>query len=157
MKSQELAVTSLRPDPADPLGLDLKHILSVLAGKLEGWSWWVRGLDWLGDPGDVFRGSATLVGAGWFYVNSKELVAAADRIYQTVEGDFLAYPRTDHPTELWPEGPSLLDFPRSRAVVAIIAVDGCYFDVYSKDPEVTRLLHEKFNTAREEHVDHYFP
>ncbi len=49
MKMQELAILSLHPDPSNPLGLDLKHILSALNRKIAAWVWCVRNLDWLGE------------------------------------------------------------------------------------------------------------
>ena len=48
MKTQELTVLSLRPDPSNPLGLDLEHILSALDRKIADWGWCVKNLDWLG-------------------------------------------------------------------------------------------------------------
>ncbi len=156
MKTQELTVFSLRPDPSNPLGLDLKHILSALDRKIADWVWCVKNLDWLGENGESLCQAVEAAGPGGFWIDSHDLVKEVNGIYQTVEGEFIAFPQSIDRRELGPLDLSLSSFPGSRAVVAIVAVDGCYFDVYSKDSEATGRLHERFPDATVENPELYF-
>ena len=76
-----------------------------------------------------------------------------DRDVSDVRG---AFPKTIDRRELEPGDLDLSSFPASKAVIAIVAVDGCYFDVYSKDFEATKRLHESFPDATAENPDLYF-
>ncbi|HEV3121499.1 MAG TPA: hypothetical protein VGY53_06335 [Isosphaeraceae bacterium] len=147
MKTQELAVLSLRPDPSHPLGLDLKHILAALQRDIPDWVWCVKNLDWLGENGESLCNAVQAAGPGGFWFDSQDLVKVVKGIYQTVEGEFIAFPRSIDRRALGPQDLSLSSFPSSRAVAAIVAVDGCYFDVYSKDSQATSRLHETFPGA----------
>jgi hypothetical protein len=155
MQIRELGVISIHLDPSHPLEMDLKHILSILEGKLEHWVWCVRGLDWLGDGGEAFCQAVEAAGPGGLWIDSHGLGEEARRIYQTIEGEFLAFPRSIDRRHVRAIDLDLSSFPTSKAVVAIVAVDGCYFDVYSKDPEVTALL-EKLPNAKSENPERYF-
>ncbi len=95
-------------------------------------------------------------GPGGFWIDSHDLVKEVKGIYQTVEGEFIAFHQSIDQRELGPIDLSLSSFPGSRAVVAIVAVDGCYFDVYSKDSEATSKLLEKFPGATVENPELYF-
>ena len=53
MQTHELSIISIHPDPARPLDLDLRHILSGLGKRLGKWVWNVRDLDWLGEDGET--------------------------------------------------------------------------------------------------------
>jgi hypothetical protein len=156
MKTQELAVIAIHPDPSNPLGLDLRDILSALGGKLEGWTWCVRDLDWLGEGGEPFCRSVEEAGPHGLWLDSDELVRAVRGIYQTIEGRFLAFRRSTRRQDLAAADLDLSAFPSSRSVLAIVAVDGSFFDVYSKDPEATRLLRDNFPGARDECPERYF-
>jgi len=155
MKTRELGVLSFHPDPSEPLGLDLKHILSALEGKLGDWVWSVKTLDWLGNEAEAFCEAVEAAGPGGLWIDSHDLVAVVSGIYQTIEGEFFAFPRSIDRREVGTIDLDLSSFPASKAVIAIIAVDGCYFDIYSKDPEVTSLL-EKLPNARSESPERYF-
>ncbi len=156
MRTQELAVVSLQPDPSCPLGLDLKHILSALGGKLRDWVWCLKDLDWLGENGESLRDAVEAAGPGGLWIDSRDLLDIVAGIYQTIEGEFLAFPESIDRRDLGAPDLDLSSFPASRAVLAVVAVDGCSFDVYSKDPETTHLLQDTFPGARSENLDHYF-
>ena len=156
MKTQELTVLSLRPDPTDPLGLDLKHILSAFGSKLADWVWRVKNLDWLGNDGEPLCQAVEAAGPGGYWIDSRELVKEVNGIYQTIEGEFTAFPKSMDRANLGPLDLELSSFPESRAVVAIVAVDGCYFDIYSKNPDATNMVHERFPEATVENPEVYF-
>jgi hypothetical protein len=156
VKTHELTILSLRPDPSDPLGLDLKHVLSAFGREIADWVWCVKDLDWLGENAESLCQAVEAAGPGGVWVDSQDLHREANGIYQTIEGEFIAFSRSIDRQGLGPFDLSLSSFPESRAVIAIVAVDGCYFDVYSKDPETTRRLRERFPTARVEDPKLYF-
>jgi hypothetical protein len=156
MKTRELSVISLHPDPSNPLGLDLKQIISALDREIEDWVWCVKHLDWLGENGESLCQAVEAAGAGGFWIDSPVLLQEVAGIYQTIEGEFIAFPRTIDRRQLGLLDLSLSSFPASRAVVAIVAVDGCYFDVYSKDSKTTGRLYERFPDARVEDPKLYF-
>ena len=94
MPIRELGVISIHPDPSQPLGMDLRHILSTLGGNLGDWIWCVKKLDWLGDDGEAFCAAVEAAGPGGLWIDSHDLVEKAKGIYQTIEGEFLAFPRS---------------------------------------------------------------
>jgi len=158
MPLQELAVISIHPDPERPLELDLKHILSALGERLEDWVWCIRDLDCLGQGQDAEAFSRAVEDAGspGLWINSEDFLRRSRGIYQTIEGSFLAFPGSLDRRSLDGDELCLGLFPTSKAEFAIVAVDGCYFDIYSKDPAATHELLERFATARPEPADHYF-
>jgi hypothetical protein len=156
MKTQEVTVLSLRPDPANPLGLDLKHILSAFDRNLGDWVWCLKNLDWLGENGESLCQAVEAAGPGGFWIDSRDLVKEVNGIYQTIEGDFMAFPRSIDRRNLGVLDLSLSSFPASKSVIAVVAVDGCYFDIYSKDPESTNTLLERFPDATVENPELYF-
>jgi hypothetical protein len=95
-------------------------------------------------------------GPGGLWIDSEGLVKQSNGIYQTIEGKFMAFPKSIDRRELGPLDLSVSSFPASKAVVAVVAVDGCYFDVFSKDHETTNRLHEKFPDAMVEDPALYF-
>jgi hypothetical protein len=156
MKTQEVNVVSLHPDPSNPLGLDLKHILSSLDRKLVDWVWCVKNLDWLGENGESLCEAVEAAGSEGFWIDSQDLVKEVRGIYQTIEGEFVAFPRSIDRRDLEAIDLDLASFPASRAVVAVVAVDGCCFDVYSKDSETLKMLQDRFPDAKHENPDLYF-
>jgi hypothetical protein len=156
MRTRELAVVSIHPDRSEPLGVDLKHILAALEGSLGAWVWCVKNLDWLGEDGESLCQAVEAAGPDGLWIDSNELREYVGRIYQTIEGEFLAFPKSIDRQRLDGNDVDLSSFPTSKAVVAIVAVDGCYFDVYSKDPGVTASLVEGLQNVRLENPDQYF-
>jgi hypothetical protein len=155
MQTRELGVVSIHPDPSQPLGVDIKDILSALERKLEGWVWCVKNLDWLGNDGEAVCEAVEAAGPGGLWLESREFIEESREIYQTIEGEFFAFPRSIDRQDVRASDLDLSSFPTSRAVVAIVAVDGCYFDVYSNEHEVTCLLATLPN-ARSERPEDYF-
>ena len=153
---EELAVVSIHPDPSHPLGLDLKDILAVLGNRLNDWVWCVKNLDWLGEESESLCEAVEAAGPDGVWIDSRALLEAARGIYQTIEGRFLAFPRSIEKESLEASDYSLIAFPASPAALAIVAVDGGCFDVYSKDPETTQNLHDAFPIVGDENLEHYF-
>jgi hypothetical protein len=156
MQTQELSVLSIHPDPARPLDLDLRHILSALGERLGNWVWCVRHLDWLGKDGETLGWAVEAAGPGGLWLDSQQLIEGAQGIYQTIEGSFLAFSKSLDRRTIDASDLALASFPRNKADFAIIAVDGWYFDIYSKDSLITNDLLHKFPSARAEPPDRYF-
>jgi hypothetical protein len=156
MQTHELAVISIHPDQARPLDLDLRHILSALGKRSENWVWCVRDLDWLGEDGETLYRAVEAAGPTGFWLGSQELEQRAQSIYQTIEGSFLAFPKSLDRRSLDITDLDLASFPASQAEFAIVAVDGCYFDIYSKDALATQDLLGRFPNVHSEPTDRYF-
>ncbi len=155
MPTQNITVVSIHPDRAGPLALDLKDLLSALGPHLGEWNWCVRNLDWLGEGGEAFCRRVQAEGPAGLWIPSEELVRHAAKIYQTIEGEFLAFPQEVDPKTVQEEELNLRAFPASRADLALQAVDGCFFEIFTKDPEVLNAL-KKFKDLREENPTNYF-
>jgi hypothetical protein len=157
MTTRELAVISIRPDPARPLGLDLGSILAAFGDRLARWVWCVRDLDWLGEDDEAFCRAVEAAGPHGLWLASDELLAHARGIHQTVEGTFLAFPGSLAPAAIRDDELLLASFPTSRAEVAIEAVDGILFDVHTKSPEIAENLLRRFSGAHAEDPTCYYP
>jgi hypothetical protein len=154
LKTQNVAIVSIHPDPAAPLAIEVKDILAALAPHLPHWIWCVRKLDWLGENADAVCQMVEAAPNG-LWMTSQELLAHTRKIYQTIDGEFLAFPRKIEPNEVAPDEIGLAGFPESRAELAIVAVDGSYFEVYAKDAGIAASLRALKN-VREENSDRYF-
>jgi Protein of unknown function (DUF2691) len=154
MKTQNIAVVSIHPDSSLPLGIDVKDILTALVPFLPQWTWCVRNLDWLGENADAACQAVEAAPNG-LWMSSQELLAHASKIYQTIDGEFVAFPRNVEPKDVNPPELRLAAFPESRAELAIVAVDGSYFEVYAKDPDIAASLRGLGN-VRDENPDQYF-
>lgn len=142
MTTNPVSVVSLHPDPARPLDLDLKHILSALGPFISEWTWCVMSLDWLGDQSseDLCR-AVERAGQAGLWMSAQGLVDSANKVYQTMEGEFLAFPERIDPGTLSSDDLNLRCFPSNRADLAIVAIDGQFFEVYTKNSKwLTSLL-----------------
>jgi hypothetical protein len=155
VKTQNVAVVSIHPDPATPIALDIKDILAALGSHLPQWTWCVRDLDWLGENADALCRTVEASTPNGHWLASEDLLSQARHVYQTIEGEFLAFPRGVEPNEVKVQDLNLGTFPESKAELAIVAVDGCYFDVYVKDPEMLTSLRE-LGDVRDEDTKMYF-
>lgn len=134
MNTTTVSIVSVRPDPDRRLDLDLKHILSALAPFLSEWMWCIRNLDWLGDQGseDLCLAVET-AGRKGLWMSSQDLVDIANRVYQTIEGEFVAFAKCIDAETISSDDLALGCFPRNEAQLAIVAIDGGFFEVYAKD------------------------
>ena len=80
MQTRELGIISIHPNPSQPLGMDLKHILSALENKLGNWVWCVKNPDWLGNGAEAFCEAVEAAGPGGLWIDSHDLVAAVSGI-----------------------------------------------------------------------------
>lgn len=140
MQARTICVFTIRPDPSRPLAMDLKHILAALDGAPAAWVWCVRGVDVLGEGAEAFCEAVEAAGPGGLWVESDDLLSIAAGIYQTIEGTFLAFPEGTEPGMIPASDLDLASFPTSPAVLAIVAVDGSWFDVYVKDPDLATRI-----------------
>jgi hypothetical protein len=134
MNSATVSIVSLWPDPDRRLDLDLKHIVSALRPFWAEWRWCVKNLDWLGDQSseDICK-AVERAGQIGLWMSSEELVDNANKVYQTIEGQFLAFPTGTDPRTLSSVDLNLREFPSNRAQLVIAAIDGWFFNVYAKD------------------------
>jgi hypothetical protein len=155
VKTQSIAIVSLHPDPDKPLAFDLKEILAALGPQLQSWIWCVRNLDWLGENADAICETVEAAAPGGIWLKSDDLLKRARGVYQTIEGELLAFPCEIDPKTVPVQELSLRAFPGGRAELAIVAVDGGFFEVYAKDAEVIGGL-KSFCEVRDENPDNYF-
>jgi hypothetical protein len=155
MKTQNVSIVSIHPDPARPLELDLQHILAALAPHSSRWKWCIRNLDWLGEKAEAVCRRVEAAGPAGVWMNSEELLNEARQVYQTIEGEFLAFPSDVDPEEISIHDEALNAFPGSQAELAIAAVDGGFFEVYAKDADVLASV-RKFKDVRDEDPSRYF-
>src|SRR5205823_4888644 len=108
------------------------------------------------EDGETFCRAVEAAGPEGLWQTSDELLRRAQGIYQTIEGSFLAFSRSLDRHTIDGSDLELASFPSSKAEFAIVAVDGCYFDVYSKDAVVTHDLLDRFPNAQSEPTDRFF-
>jgi len=133
-------------DSADGgLSVDLKDLLQALRGFLSRWTWCIRDLDAAGEDLNGLC-QATWEAPVWF--SSNELLALSQRVQQTVEGVFLAFPEWLKAAELDPAELEVGRFPHSRCELAITAVDSSYFEIYAKDIGCADAIRQHFKDVR---------
>jgi hypothetical protein len=155
MKTQDITILSIHPDATQPLAFDLKELLAALKPYCERWIWCVRNLDWLGENSEAVCQQVEAAGLAGLWMSSQDLLGHARGIYQTIEGEFLAFPREVDPRTVNADEVNLGAFPASRAELVIVAVDGGFFEVYAKDPKLLTPLRQ-FKDVREEDPGAYF-
>jgi hypothetical protein len=155
MHTQQISVVSVHPDPAEPLAVDLKDLLAAFAPHLDQWIWCVRNLDWLGQDAEKLCGEVEAAGPAGLWISSQDLRQQAGGVHQTIEGEFLAFPRGIDPGTVDAAELNLATFSWNRAELGIVAVDGGFFDVLVKDPALLRCL-KGFRDVRAEDPGNYF-
>jgi hypothetical protein len=156
MISSTITIMSLRPAIDGPLEFDLKHILHALRPFLSEWVWCIQKVDWLGDDisEDVCQKVAG-TGANGLWISSDALLEIVNKVYQTIEGVFLAFPIATDPGTLPLKDIELKYFPTSPASLAIVAIDGSFFEVYTKDAKHIGAL-QIFEGIQYENPNLYF-
>jgi hypothetical protein len=158
MPESELYIVSIHDEEAERpvLAIDLQHIVAALAPFCQEWIFCVVDLDAVGPGASGLCAEVDAAGGHGVWLSSVELGARVAGLEQTIDGTVLAFPKdTDVPavslTEL-----ELNRFPSSRAVAAIVAVDGSYFEVYAKQSRVAELLRCTFRDVRQHDPADYF-
>ncbi len=121
---------------------------------MEQWIWCVRNLDWLGKDGEAICQKIAAAGSKGLWMSAAELLGYSEGVYQTIEGEFWAFPRHINPLEVTADDLNLRAFSSSRAELAIIAVDGGFFEVYAKDSDFLSPL-RGFQDVRDENPNDY--
>src|SRR5262245_8823232 len=156
MQPTRVEVFSLHPH-ADPPEFDLKDILRALEALAKGCVWWLSGLESVGGAVCESGGRASdTAGDKGLWMPWAELEAFAQDTRQTIEGRLVAFPADLDRRAVTAEERGLGAFPTSRASLAIVAIDGCYFDVYAKTPDVGASLRQHFREVRVEDPSNYF-
>jgi hypothetical protein len=146
MANPKVAVLTIYPAWQEgELGLDLRDLLTALKPRLEDWVWCVSRLDWLGEDEDAetFCMATDAASADGVWMSSKELVHRAGKVYQTIEGTFLAYPKRAAPLEINCAGAAAdRAWAVDEPVLSIEAIDGTLFEVCARDASLLDLLRD---------------
>jgi hypothetical protein len=145
MAKRNVYVLTIHDSAEGVLRVDLKDVLHALRSHVPQWTWCVRGLDAVGEDLGEF---CDLTEKAPVWLSAEELLALAQRIEQTIEGEFLAFPRELSEIDLDESELELGRFPESRAELAITAVDSSCFDVYAKDLDCVNAIRQSFKDIR---------
>jgi hypothetical protein len=137
------------------LAFELKDVLRALDNYVDRWSWCITELDCFGGESEAVCQAVEATHGSGIWLSSTELRKLAAGIAQTIDGQFIAYPkeidrRTVDPGAAWGE------FPASRAELFIHAVDSTFFEIFVKDPEIAVRLQQTFKDVRVEDPEVYF-
>lgn len=113
------------------LAFDLKDILRAIGPVVESLEWRLEDIDCTGEGSDEIH---DLCDRGE-QVTGARLVALAERILQTIDGEFRGY-RSDAPD-------------RDMPWLIIRAVDSTVFDVECDDPDVLAAVRRRFTDVRD--------
>ncbi len=157
MPTPTVAVLSLRPlDPTRPDAPDLRDILQALGPRLGDWGWCVKHLDWLGDAAaDEFSQRVEAARPGGVWLPSEMLQQYARNVWQTIDGDFYAFPQTVDPGSVNTRNLDAMSFATLPWELAIRAVDGTWFDILAKDPDDLSRVRHLAGARVEDVTDHY--
>jgi hypothetical protein len=137
------------------LAVDLKDILRVLTGCLTRWTWCITSLDCQGGQCDAVCRAVESASPG-LWMSSEDLVKFARSVHQVIEGTFIAFPNNIDTESIESSDLDLGEFPLHRAELAVVVVDGSWFDVFTKDPEIADLLRRSFDDVRDENPGNFF-
>jgi len=129
--------------PEGHLAFDLLDIIKCLTSTIESYRWVAFDLDFLGD---MFFAEGECL-------STSELIDRSTKVEQVIDDTFLAYSHTPIAGSVRSDWSH---FPGSSAVLAVVAIDSSFFDVYTKNVDHMRLLKSRFADVREEDPDRYF-
>jgi formylmethanofuran dehydrogenase subunit E len=131
--------------PAGYLAFDVIDIIDAILPKVSSYYWIALDVDWIG--GSIREGET---------MTTFELKLCLANVVQIIDGIFLGYNTLCPELDRGKAAKDYAHFPDSDADIAIVAVDGSFFEVYTKDAEIIRLLRDRFVDVREEDVSNYF-
>jgi len=157
MPKSAVQVFSIHDHQESLLAFDLKDVLQALNGQFALAAWCITVLECVGGERceEACQAVEKSEGAG-VWLSWDELVKLANQIDQTIEGEFLAFPREIEKASVTGQDLDLGHFPTSKAELAILAVDSSYFEVYAKNPEVLAALRHCFRDVRLEDPSPFF-
>lgn len=163
MSKESVWVASIHDAASNGVQLcELKELLGALGEYRQRWVWCITELDAFGhamaDNDEVEAACSSVVASNGkgLWLSWDELAMLAERIDQTIDGVFLAFPRgTDRATVQEPET-ALSGFPSSKAEMVIHVIDSTLVDVYAKDSSIFQQLRKRFRDVREENPRMYF-
>src|SRR5262249_21888100 len=110
----------------------------------------IESYEWIAFDVDFVGGSFVAEGE---LLTTRTLLERSRNVEQTIDGKFLAYhERPIVAKARW----DYSHFPDSNAVLAVVAVDSSYFEVYTKNAENVRLLKGRFSDVTDEDPNQYF-
>jgi hypothetical protein len=155
MQPDAIQVISIHDHQGEFLAFDLKHVLQVLEARLADWAWCLTVLDGVG--GEYSEAVCRQVErAGRLWLSTPELNQLANDIRQTIDAECIGFPAGVDRQKVSDRDVDLGYFPSGRAGLAIVAVDGSYYEVYAKDPELVESLRKHFKEVRLEDPSRYF-
>ena len=131
-------------DPQGFLAFDLREILECLLPAIEPYRWVAYDVDVEGE----------------FAIPEEELLTTAAlletsrKIAQTIDGRFVGY--EDNVDQATIAVDCSRSFPRSQAVLEVVAVDSTLFDILTKKAAHVALLRSRFSDLREEDTSQYW-
>jgi hypothetical protein len=152
---ETIQVLSIHDAKDMQLAVDLKDILRVLTGYLTRWTWCITSLDCQGGECDAVCQAVENASPG-SWMSSEDLVKFAGGVHQVIEGTFIALPKNIDRESIEPADLDLGEFPSHRAEFAVVVVDGSWFDVFTKDPEIADLLRRSFEDVRDQNPGNFF-
>ncbi len=157
MPKTAIQVLSIHDHKASLLAFDLKDLLQALNRHFAQSAWCITLLECVGGEAceEACRTVENSGGAG-LWLSGQELVSLANRIDQTIEGEFLAFPGDIDRATVTEQDLDLGHFPNSKAELAIVAVDSSYFEVYARAPDVLATLRQHFQDVRVQDPGSYF-
>jgi hypothetical protein len=132
-------------DQRGVLSFDLVHVLLAIEGAVREYEWIVSDIECIGEP----------IPAG-IVLSFCQLVDYARGVQQTINGSICGFPNRNRvPLDLESIA-RIMDFPRSPARIAILAVDSTFFEVLSKDLIIIDELRKAFGDVRDQDPRNYF-
>lgn len=135
---------------------DLRDILACLGRPIDHWSWCLFRLDAIGPTAADICRRIESAGETGLWLTTEQLRHEALGIDQTIEGEFVAFPDSVEPTNVAPEEWSWLNFPSSRAELAIVAIDGTTFDILAKNSRMLTEIRRHWPVI-DQPISNYFP
>ncbi len=141
--------------PRGYLDFDLRDVLAALGPKVTDHWWLMTDLDCIGEAAQPLLRAVEATRGSGVVLSGDELVAAARRIFQTIDATVFAVPPAlaaagDASTR----GLTSADVDYDNAPLAIVAVDSTSFDVLTRDERDVRRLRARFRDVRDEDASH---
>ena len=132
-------------DPVGILAFDLRQILEALEESVRGYSWVA---EWFDSTGECISTGIVL--------SFDQLIHHARRVGQTIDCTIFGCPSDDLTAADLESITEILDFPKTKARVVILAVDGCYFELIAKDMPIIDQIRQAFRDVRDRDTSGYF-
>jgi hypothetical protein len=158
MMQTAVQVVSLHDRKGTLLAVDLKDVLLALEKQLGKWTWYMRLLECVGgEYSQAMCQAAESSEARGLWISEEDLLKLAQDLDQTIDGEWIAFPKAIDPEQITQDDLNLGFFPTSKAELAIAVIDSTFVQVYAKDAAVITALQRHFKDVRlEDPANHFF-